>query len=446
MPKQGNTVEECLLVEWRVKEGDSVKKGDILCAIETDKASFEVESTADGAVLKLLAQAGDLVPVLTDIAIIGVAGEKVDAAAAPAAGKPAEAPSPARAGAKPAKPAAAAASQAKDGAPVSPRARKLAEKLGVDASAIPGSGINGRVTSRDVQSAVDSGAAKRATPLARAEMKEKNLAPAAATGIGGVVRARDLAEKRAGTARPTASAAAAKAPEVVPYKGIRKLIGDRMHASLMDHAQLTLNSGADATAMMALRKMIKEHGEAMGLPRITLNDMVAWVAARTLPDFPEVNAVFDKKAATLTKYGQVQLGMAIDTPRGLMVPVIADAHTLSLAEMSVVIARYAEDCRKGSINPDLLTGGTFTITNLGNLGVETFTPVLNSPQVAILGVCAIKDTPVKTPDGFRFQPRMGLSLTIDHQVVDGAPGARFLQAVAKGIETIDASLALLGAF
>jgi pyruvate dehydrogenase E2 component (dihydrolipoamide acetyltransferase) len=455
MPKQGNTVEECLLVEWRVREGDPVKKGDILCAIETDKASFEVESTADGVVLKLLAQAGDLVPVLTDIAMIGEAREKVggatstaspavknEPAAAPAREKKAETTAPEAGVPVAAAPAPMSAARA-GSAPVSPRARKLADRLGIDAAGIPGTGVNGRVTSRDVQAAIDSGAAKRATPLAREEMREKNLAPVAATGFGGIVRARDLAGKRAGGAR---SSGPEKAPEIVPYKGIRKLIGDRMHASLMDHAQLTLNSSADASGMMALRKAIKEHGEAFGLPKITFNDMIAWVAARLLPEFPDINALFDKNAATITRYYQARIGIAIDTPRGLMVPVIPDAHLLSLAEVSSTIARYAEDCRKGSINPDLLSGGTFTISNMGSLGVESFTPVLNSPQVALLGVCAIRDAPVKTSDGFAFQPRIGLSLTIDHRAVDGAPGGRFLRAMVEGIENIGASLSLLGAF
>ncbi len=451
MPKQGNTVEECLIVEWKVKEGDSVKTGDALCSIETDKASFEVESTADGVVLKLLANAGDLVPVLTDIAVIGQAGESV-AAAAPATSTstPASAPS-APAASAPAQPAQTQASvqpaqnaaQPGEFKPVSPRARKLAEKLGVDAAAIYGSGIYNRVIAKDVQNAVDSGSAVKASPLAREIMAEKGLVAGGGSGIGGLCRARDLVAERRAAALPKQEA---KGPEIVQYKGIRKLIGDRMHQSLQQHAQLTLNASATATGLMALRKIYKENAEAVNLPNISINDLICWVVAQTLPSFPEVNAIIDKTAGTITRYSTVNLAFAVDTPRGLMVPVIENAQDLSLAELSRTIASYAEECRKGSINPDLLQGGTFTISNLGGMGIESFTPVLNSPQVAILGVCAIQNVPTPKGDSFVFTPKLGLSLTIDHQAVDGAPGARFLQAVAKGIEAVQTTLALYGAF
>ncbi len=457
MPKQGNTVEECLLVEWKVKEGDKVKTGDVLCAIETDKASFDVESTATGTVLRLLASAGDLVPVLTDIVIIGEPGEKVDAAPAPVDNKPsspepekvpaapaaAQAPRPAPAQAAPAASAPQGGAKAEAAYPVSPRARKMAEKFGFNVGDMAGTGVGGRVTSRDVQNLIDKGAVPRPTPLAREAMAETGMMAGPGTGIGGMARARDLV---AGGKRAERRTFQEVPPEVVPYKGIRKLIGDRMSQSLQEHAQLTLNSSADATAILALRKTLKENAETSGLPNISINDMICWVTAQTLPHFPEANAIFDRANASLTKYTQVNLGVAIDTPRGLMVPVIPDAHRLSLAEIAVTIRQYAEDCRKGSIQPDLLSGGTFTVTNLGSMGVESFTPILNSPQVAILGVNAIVDRAVKAPGGgIVLQPRLGLSLTIDHQVVDGAPGAKLLQAIAKGIENIGGSLALLGA-
>ncbi|MCD8352314.1 MAG: 2-oxo acid dehydrogenase subunit E2 [Planctomycetaceae bacterium] len=455
MPKQGNTVEECLLVEWRVKAGDSVKQGDILCSIETDKASFDVESTADGVVLKLLANAGDLVPVLTDIAVIGNAGESV-ADAAPAAA-PAKADAPAAKSETPAPaaaaaPAPAAAATAPAAAPaqsggfkaVSPRARKLAEKLGVDAAAIFGSGPEGRVTSKDVQAAVDSGSAVKASPLAKAVMQADGTVPVGASGIGGLALARDLG---VASRRAAATAEPVQQPEVVPYKGIRKLIGERMLQSLAEHAQLTHNISADATGLMALRKMYKENAEAVGLPKISINDLICWVVCQTLPSFPDVNATLDKAAGTITRNREVNLAFAVDTPRGLMVPVIAGANRMGLAELSRTMVSHAEACRKGNINPDLLAGGTFTISNLGSFGIESFTPIINGNQVAILGVCAITNVPAPTANGgFEFKPRLGLSLTYDHQAVDGAPASRFLQAVAKGIENVQTTLALYGAF
>ncbi len=450
MPKQGNTVEECLLVEWRVKEGDAVKAGDILCAIETDKAAFEVEATADGIVLKLLAAAGDLVPVLTDIAVIGAAGESAASAtpAPAAAGAPAapakaqeKAPAPAAAAPTPAPAAPAKAAPAGAFVPVSPRARGLAEKLGVDAAAVPGSGPGGRVLSTDVQKAVDSGAAVKASPLAKAVMAETGKRPAAATGIGGLALAADL-----GTPPPIEAPVAEAAPAVAPYQGIRKLIGDRMLQSLRDRAQLTLNASADASGLMSLRKIYKAANESAAFPNITINDLVCWVVARTLPLFPEINTLFDREKATLTRFTSVNLAFAVDTPRGLMVPVVTDAHRLPLSALAEAMAARAEECRKGSINPDFLAGGTFTISNLGGMGVESFTPVLNPPQVGILGVCAITQRAVPGTDGAaRFRPMMGLSLTFDHQAVDGAPAAKFLKAVAKGIESVHSTLALRGA-
>ncbi len=459
MPKQGNTVEECLLVEWKVKEGDVIKVGDVICSIETDKASFDVESTADGTVLKLLASAGDLVPVLSDILLVGEAGEQGAAAASPApvgntgadkksAAKPEEKTPPAAApAAGPAAvappPGAAAGGEFK---PVSPRGRKLAEKLGVDAAAVHGSGPGGRVTSLDIQAAVDNGSAVKASPLAKEIMAATGQVPVAASGLGGLALARDLGA--AGASRPGAAAAAAPtpAPDVVPYKGIRKLIGDRMLQSLADHAQLTHNTSADASGLMALRKIFKDNAEAAGLPNISINDLICWVVVRTLQSHPDINATLDKKAATLTRYHGVNLAFAVDTPRGLMVPVVHDAHRLSLVGLSKAMATLAEDCRKGSINPDLLAGGTFTVSNLGSLGVESFTPIINGNQVGILGVCAITQVAAPKKDGgYEFRPRIGLSLTYDHQALDGAPASRFLQAVAKGLEGVEAALVLYGA-
>lgn len=452
MPKQGNTVEECLLVEWKVKEGDSIKEGDVICSIETDKSSFDVESTASGVVLKLLAAAGDLVPVLSDILLVGDAGEKADVAPAPVAAKPDAAGATAESvpdtkpvlADKPASAPVPVAAASSDSAfkPVSPRARKLAEKLGVDAAAIPGTGIHGRVTSVDIQGAVDSGAAVKASPLAKAVMAETGQMPVAATGIGGLARARDLGVAAPGLSVPKAQAVA---PTVVPYKGIRKLIGQRMLQSLADHAQLTHNTSADASGLMAMRKIFKDNAKDMGLPNVSINDLICWVVCQTLPSFPEMNAQLDLKAAAITQHHDVNLGFAVDTPRGLLVPVVQGANRMSLVELSKAMSVLAEDCRKGSINPDHLAGGTFTISNLGSVGIESFTPIINGDQVGILGVCAITQTAAPTKDGgYEFRPRIGLSLTYDHQAVDGAPASRFLQAVAKGLENVQTTLALYG--
>jgi pyruvate dehydrogenase E2 component (dihydrolipoamide acetyltransferase) len=210
-------------------------------------------------------------------------------------------------------------------------------------------------------------------------------------------------------------------------------------ASLATTAQLTMNASAPARQLQDLRRQFKESPAELGLAGITINDLVHLAVVRTLHSFPELNATFD--GATVRQYEDVHLAFATDTPRGLVVPVIRNAHTLTLRQLASEAARLAKGCREGGVKPDELAGGTFTVTNLGAFGIESFTPVLNAPQVAILGVCAIRSEPV--PDGGEIvlQPRIGLSLTINHQVVDGAPGARFLQALAAAFAGLPALLA-----
>ena len=227
--------------------------------------------------------------------------------------------------------------------------------------------------------------------------------------------------------------------EIIPVKGVRKVIADRMLQSLQTTAQLTLHASADARALQALRARLKASPEAMGLRGVTINDLVLLAVARTLPQFPSLNALFTGDA--IHQHKHVQLGVAVDTPRGLMVPVVRSADTLSLRQLSTEAKRLANACLNGKVLPDEINGGTFTVTNLGAFGVEMFTPVLNPPQVAILGVCNIQPKPVEVDGEVRFVPHIGLSLTINHQVVDGAPAARFLQALGQAIAAIDLVLA-----
>ncbi len=220
---------------------------------------------------------------------------------------------------------------------------------------------------------------------------------------------------------------------------MRKVIAERMLASLQTTAQLTLNASADARGILAFRKRLKASPDSFGLQQVTINDLVLFAVARTLPHHPDLNAHFS--GDTLTKFKAVHLGLAVDTPRGLMVPVIRNAHQLSLKQISQEAKRLAAACQERRVTPDELSGGTFTVTNLGSLGIESFTPVLNPPEVAILGVSAISLKAVEIDGDVQFVPHLGLSLTINHQVVDGAPGARFLQALAQGLKDIDLLLA-----
>lgn len=456
MPKQGNTVESVMIVDWKKRVGERIEAGDTLCEVETDKATMEVPSPVAGVLLKTLYGVGDEVPVMTTIAWIGEPGETVpdgeeqtkrSGEVAPQQVAPAEA----LIGASP--PSSAQASDLRT--PISPRARHLAERKDVDTSALKGSGPGGRIIERDVQAAI--AAQPKLTPVAKAMVAEGGYAvPARGSGPGGRITSKDLTkaeeQERASAqavreSAPATPAVQAPTPvsqpppfapdevEIIPVRGVRKVIAERMLQSLQTTAQLTIHASADARALQALRRRFKESPEAMGLRGITINDLVLFAVARTLPVYPGLNALFN--GTEIHQYRSVHLGVAVDTPRGLMVPVIRAAETLSLRQLSAATKRLAAACLESKITPDELTGGTFTVTNLGAFGVESFTPVLNPPQVAILGVCAVQPKAVEMDGEVHFIPHIGLSLTINHQVVDGAPAARFLQALGQAIAAID---------
>ena len=437
MPQLGNSVESCIIVEWTVAEGDAVSLDQTLCSIETDKSTMEVPSTAEGTVLKLLWDEGDEVPVKDPLIIVGAPGEDVSGLV-PGSGAAEAGAAPAEEAPASAAPAPSFATTAASGA-VSPRARALASAKGVDASAITeGSGPHGRVIERDVAAAIAAGPAL--TPAARAA----GVSAAEGTGIGGRVSVADAA--RAPEAAP-ASSAAAPAPAAdfpgastsSPLKGVRKVVAKRMMESLTTTAQLTLNTTANAAGVLALRKKVKNADEALGLNRITLNDLVCFAVSRTLLKYPVFNAHLED--GVLTEFEQVHLGFACDTPRGLLVPVIRSAQSLGLKAFSDEAKRLAGGAIDGTLPPDYLGGGTFTVSNIGSFGIETFTPVINLPQTAILGVGAITPRPVLAPDGaVGVQQRLNLSLTIDHQVIDGADGARFLRDLVAAIENIDVTV------
>ena len=405
MPKAGITVESCIIGTWEKKVGDSVKVGDILFTYETDKASFECESTEEGTLLEIFFQDGDEVPCLMNVCAIGAPGEDVSALRpegnqAPAAEAPAAEEKKVEAAPVAAIPATAVAT---DKTAVSPRAKKLAERAGVDASLATPTGPNGRIIERDIRTLMDN-------PVAASEVVQ---APAAA-----------VAESEY---------------EDVKFSGIRRAISKSMHTSLSTMAQLTHNTSFDATNILAYRKQLKNaEGELSG---ITLGDIVLYAVSRTLLNHPDLNAhMLDDNSIRLFKH--VNLGVAVDTPRGLMVPTIFNADQKSLLEISKEVKELAAQCREGNISPDKLSGGTFTVSNLGNLGVESFTPVINPPQTGILGVCTTVERIRKGKDGnIETYPAMGLSLTYDHRAVDGSPAARFQKELGQALENFTTLLA-----
>ena len=444
MPKQGQSVESCILTEMKKNKGDTVAVGDILFSYETDKASFEEEAKVAGTVLDVFFDDGDEIPVLTNVMVIGNEGESTEefrpgadsGAAAPAAAETtsAAAATPTAAPAATAEPTVAATKPATAAgtSPVSPRARVLAAKEAIDTSALQGSGPHGRVIERDVRAAM--AATPKLTPLAKAIAKETGAAaPETGSGLAGMVKGADMGALK--------NSVYASDSEIKPLSNMRKLIAKAMYASLQNSAQLTHHLSADARGILALRKKVKKAVENGYPTNITLNDMVCMAVIRALKKFPQVNAHFLGDSVRL--FSKVHLGLAVDTERGLMVPVVKNADYLSIQVLAYQLKEVANAGKKGAIDPDLLSSeaASFTVSNLGNYGVEIFTPVINLPQVAILGVNTIVPRPKDIGGGvYAFVPHIGLSLTYDHRALDGGEATRFVKEIANEIEALDFDL------
>jgi pyruvate dehydrogenase E2 component (dihydrolipoamide acetyltransferase) len=439
LPKQGQSVESCIITEIKKKKGDTVKKGEILFSYETDKASFEEESPADGVVLECFYNDGDEVPVLLDMMVIGQPGD--DYAALLQGGSPAatesQEPRTKNQDAEPAKavetnqPINQSANQPINQSTfISPRAKNLAEKEALNASELAGSGPKGRVIEKDVLTALES--RPKLTPLAKKIASEEGIQPQG-TGSG-----------LAGTAKSTDLAAPVNAVYGVDYEdkklsNMRKLIAKAMHSSLQNSAQLTHHLGADARNIQNLRKKAKKAFEAGTLSaNLTINDFVCFAVVKALKKFPNANSHFLGESMRL--FNKVHLGLAVDTERGLMVPAVRNADDLSIIGLANQLKEVANSCKKGAISPELLSSeaATFTVSNLGAYGVEMFTPVINLPQAAILGVNTIVPRPKDLGDGvYGFVPYIGLSLTYDHRALDGGEATRFLKQIAIEIETLE---------
>jgi len=392
MPKQGQSVESCLIIKWNKKVGDKAKVEEPICEVETDKAVFEVVAPEAGTILRIFYKEGDDVPVLNTIAIIGQPEEKIDHLI------PQKTVSVSReeyienqkAVTLDKSPKKTKSSFADDLIPISPLARRFAEKEGIDFSRLVGSGPGGRIVKKDIEKALSKGE---------------------------LLISSTVSKKYFVTVKET------------PVEGVRKIISERMLTSIQSTAQLTLNTSANASNLLACRKSLKSDPQMKGLSKININDFLLYIVAHILPKFKNMNAHFLKDK--ILEFEQVHLGFAVDSPRGLMVPVIHNIHLLSLKEISKEARRLNTACQEDTILPDELNGGTFTVTNLGTMGIESFTPILNVPQVAILGICSISLKPIMKDNEIKFIPHIGLSLTFDHRAVDGAPAAKFLQELNR---------------
>lgn len=434
MPRQGQSVETCIITKWFRKKGETVKTGDILFSYETDKAAFDMESPADGTLLEILHDEGAEVPVLSTVAFIGEPGETPGSSGEQSPAETAgtetagvvttgietagaetvrvETPETYEKSAAGALEPAIAESFTGRRVRISPRAKRLAERNNLDYSLISGSGPNGRIMCSDIQNALSAKAPVSVT----APAETPPLSPPVASPAEIPVSPEEYSDQ--------------------PLSNVRKLIAKAMYSSLRDSAQLTHHMSADARNILLARRKIKE-GLKSGteVHDITINDIICWCVIKAIALHPAINAHFMGDSIRL--FNRVHLGNAVDTPRGLMVPAIRNADQMDLPRLSEALKAAAEACRKGNINPELIqsTSASFTVSNLGNYGVEMFTPVINLPQCAILGVCTIINRPADLGNNtFGFVPYIGLSLTYDHRAIDGGPATLFLREIKEQIE------------
>lgn len=444
--KVGMNMTEGVVEEWYIPDGGTVEVGELLYRLETEKVNLDVDAEVAGTVKHLVGEGITMKP-----------GDVVGYVYAPGEDIPDDLPS---AGAAPPTPAAEAAEAPAQAAAApaavtrgegerilsSPAARRLAGELGVDISTLGGSGPGGRIVEADVQAAAaaggtgaEAGAAERggrSSPMARKVARELgvDIATVTGTGPGGRITKEDV-ERAASAPAPAApvarEAVAARGDQTVPVRGMRKTIAARMHESLQTMAQLTMDMDVIMDDAVKLRGQLIDEWADEGV-RPTYTDLVIRAAAKALEKHPLMNSVFTETEMTLK--GEVNVGMAVALDEGLIVPVVRHANLLNMKELARESSRLAAACRDGNLTPDDLQGGTFTVSALGMFGVDSFTPIINSPQVGILGVNRLRDdvawdgaVPVK-------RQAMRLSLTWDHRALDGAPAAQFLATVRDLLE------------
>ena len=431
MPKLGLTMTEGLVSRWLKAEGDAVKEGEPLFEVETDKLTNTIEATASGTLLKILAKEGNTLPCLAGVAVIGEPNEDISELV-PGEAPKAEAPAPAPAAA-PAAPAAPA--KAPGGRVVaSPAAKKLAKELGLDIALVPGTGPGGRITEEDVKKfkAAPPPPPEPPKPAPEPGPKASPLAAKAAAELG--MDLKDVPHKggrilAADILAAVSAPAAQEGPreEVKRMNGMRKAIARNMQNSHMTSPTVTFNLGCDVTELARLRARLKADDI-----KVSYTDILVKLVAVALREFPLLNCSVDGDNIIYKNY--VNMGVAVALDNGLVVPNVRDADKKGLREISAEVKELANLARTGGLPMDRLSGGTFTITNLGMYGIESFSPIINQPEVAILGVNTIVEKPVVIDGEICVRPILNLSLTADHRVVDGSVAAQFLQRVKKLIE------------
>lgn len=419
MPSLGHTMEKGKIIEWLKREGDPIAKGEPLVVIETDKVITEVESPAEGVVLRIVAPSEEERPIGALLAVLGAKGEQVSEPElqqmlGPTAGRPAVAvaPAPTPVPAAPIR-ADAAAQDGGERLKISPIARKLAEELGLDASTIQGTGPGGRITKDDVLRVAEAAKATAPTPL------PAPITPVVSTATPPVPA-------------PLPTARRLRSSQTIPLRGMRGRVAERMWQSWNTIPRVTEVMQVDMSATVAFREaMLGQWEQQYGL-RISLNDMLTRAVAVALRRQPRLNATLVDQEVHL--HDSINLGLAVNLDEGLIVPVIFNADQKDLGQIARESRDLAEKARAGRLQLDEISDGTFTITNLGTTGIELFTPIINPPQIAILGVGMIQRRPIVVGDALAIRPSVYLSLVFDHRAVDGVPAANFLQELKRLLE------------
>lgn len=431
MPKLGLNMSEGLLVEWLKKEGDAVRQGEPLFVVETDKITIESEAVSDGILARILVAAGEVVPVSTPVGLIIAMGETLADGSGLAVPQAPAQTGRATHGTSLGQTLPTAAIQTGK-ALASPAAKRLAWDQGFDLGVIPGTGRFGSIKRLDVENymSVKQAAPSRimATPLAKRAAAELgiNLATVAGTGSRGKISREDV--ERALVTQKAQAALMSSAGKSFPIAGVRAVIAERMHLSVQTAAQVTLHTDVDASALVAYREHLKAEQKNPADIVPSYNAILIALVARALREHPYINARQDGDSIVYLE--QVNVGAAVDTERGLLVVVVVDADKKNDAVIESQLSDMIKRAVDGKSLPDDLSGGTFTITNLGLFGVDHFTPILNPPEVGILGVGRIAKVPAFHDGQIIGRYMMGLSLTFDHRLVDGAPAARFMQRIS----------------
>ena len=449
MPKAGSEMEEGEIVQWFKNEGDHVEEGEVLLEIVTDKVNMEVEAEATGTLLKILAQAGDVVPVVKTIAWIGEPGEKIPGASESGEVAPAETVIEKKVDYTPVK---EVEKVDYSGLRATPAARAYARKKGIDLSKVKGTGAKGRIHKDDVLDYKLNSKVK-ISPLAEriAKIEGINTESIVGTGPNGKIMKADIMAVLHGVqkaeAAPKAEVApkAAKAPkapnenqwgvvETVPMSPMRKVISKRMSESYFSAPTFVVNVEVDMTELLALRKkvvdaIIEETGK-----KATVTDFISLAVIKSLMKHPYVNASLSSDEKEMYLHHYVNLSIAVGMDSGLVVPVIKGADKMSLKELVVASKEITTKALNGKLKPDEMADSTFTISNLGMYGVKSFVPIINQPNTAILGVSATVPKPVVYNGEVTVRPIMTLTLTADHRVVDGLEGAKFMKTLKEAIE------------